>query len=178
MTKSLGHQLATLEALNKPTHRDDETSRKAAERQAVKRFFEDAKAHIIESIAAGLRPAPFVLGTSTRGYSTSEQASTALKTFQWRMDDKVVPENSPYRDLWDQFASWAASENLQVTFESDHDGVGVRSWYNLCVESDKAKLGPPPSLAEGAVVLPKHILDRFGSAQAYLEHLQQKAGAA
>lgn len=178
MNQSLGHQLATLEALNKPSQRDDEASRKASDRRAVQRFFEDAKAHIIESIAAGLRPAPFVLGTSTRGYSTSEQASTALKTFQWRMDDKVVPKNSPYRDVWDEFARWAASENLSVTFQPDHDGVGVRSWYNLCVESDKVKLGPPPNLAEGAVVLPKDILDRFGSAQAYLDHLQARVGQA
>ncbi len=172
---TLGQQLQTLQALGR--QEVDERSpeaRKRAEQRAVERFFEDAKEHIRRCIEEGHLPSAYILGSCNR-FTTTELAAIALQTFQWGREQREVPANSPYRKLWDQFAKWAAGEQLEVYFHDDHDGVGVRSWQCLCVRPDSRKLGPAPELAEGTVVLPKDALKQFGSAQAYLEHLQSTA---
>lgn len=173
---SLGQQLSRLIALKKPTSdiRRDTGAQHRMQRRAVARFFEDAKDHILTAIQAGLRPEPFVLGTSNHG--GAEEAARAMQTYQWSYEQRAVPVGNPFRAQWDEFVTWARSQDLEVFFTDDHDGVGVRSWKNLCVQPDSAKVGPPPDIAEDAVCLPKDVLARFGSAQAYIEHLQQQAG--
>lgn len=171
---TLGRQLLRLQALNKP--HDDARSpqaRQRAEQQAVERFFEDAKDHIRGAIESGHPPSAFILGSGAYPRST-ELAASALQTFRWHHEQKDVPADSPYRKIWDQFVAWAQAQELEVHFQDEHDGVGVRSWQCLLARPDQRKLGAPPDVAEEPVVISKALLARFGSAQAYLEHLQRQ----
>ncbi len=174
---SLGQQLSQLIVLKKPVTnlRSDAAAQQRLQKRAVARFFEDAKDHVLSAIQSGKQPEPLVLGTSNHG--GAEEAARAMQTYQWPHDSRVVPANNPFHAEWKAFADWAQSQDLDAYFTDDHDGVGVRSWKCLCVRPDPRKV-VTPDVAEDAVVLPKDILARFGTAQAYLEHLQRQAGHA
>lgn len=143
-------------------------------RLAVERFFEDARALISLAISKGLRPPPIVLGTAGNG-STSADAHTALEGYSWE-NTRVPPPKQKYFPLWEAFLKWSDSQDLSVWFEASHDGAGVHSWLELHVAPNKLRL-PFADEQEGAeVVVSKERIQQFGSAQAYLEHLERQAG--
>lgn len=177
-TKTLGRQLQELQALGKSYYKDHTPDEKLeASRRAVAKFFTDAQEHIVRSIAGGGKPEPYRLGSSPRASNGSEAAASALATYQWAMKaSSYISERSPYRDIWDQFVAWAVSQQLEVGFKHQHDGVGVHSWYELEVTPNAKQLGPAPDLVTEPVTLPRALVRQFGSAQAYLAHLQKQGG--
>lgn len=144
------------------------------ERLAVERFFEDAKALISLAISKGLLPPPIELGSSGN-WSSSAVAHRALDGYSWA-HKKILPSTQKYFPLWDAFAQWADSQDLMVCFEDAHDGVGVHSWLELRVSPNKLRLPFADEQTGAEVVVSKDRIQQFGSAQAYLEHLERQAG--
>lgn len=173
-SKSLAQQLANNIALKAPM-RTFRAPAAVAERRrlAVQRFFEDARQHFEERIEAGEVPAPYVLGTAN--FQTgSEVAGDALEYYRWQDNQPAL--DSGFGSYWSHFLAWADAHGLDAYWRDDHDGVGQYSWKELHV-APKPHIKADTPVVECKLDLPLEVLERYGSAQAYLAHLERQARA-
>lgn len=175
---TLGRTLQDAIALQRqaPDFRSDKTLRSYLEQRLAAQFFENAKWLVTFSIRKGCVPPPLALGHATRPLFDTREVATMAKTFQWGADNKGIPAG-PFADEWDLFHEWARNNDLDASWGDDHDGIGVNSWKVLLVKPSK-KLGPPPDLVEGTVVVDKSRLAGFKDVQSYIEHLEARAASA
>lgn len=104
--------------------------KKAAEAGSEKEFavaellFERFKEHVTSAVDAGGRPKPMTL--------TGAEMS-ALHTYNWQ-SNALGPSKSHFAfPLWQELANWGDSEGIVITWRFGHDGGGVESWWDLCV---------------------------------------------
>lgn len=57
--------------------------------------------------------------------------SNALRYFYDGRYISMNYQDHPDSDLWVKMVDWATSENLSLKILTDHDGVGVDSWFVL-----------------------------------------------
>lgn len=177
---SLGHRLHVLNSLNRtqPASVGDDGLSNRMKLQAVERFFEDVKVFIEHELDASRVPAPIELRRYWRGPISTAAAAAALDLYSWSRNETQVPQKSPMRGVWNAFVAWAESEDLEAFFKDDHDGMGQESWKTLHIQPNRSVFAKPLELAEGSVVVPKEMLAKYGSVQAYVDHLASLAKTA
>ena len=180
-TKTLGQALVDMMGAGGPAFKITPNSPEEQHFQAltVAKFFADAKDYFTMAIQAGAIPGRVALGrgnSETFHSSVGQAAAEILDYRMWPKGCREVPVGFTYRGEWELFKAWAASQGLEVWFEHGHDGNGEHSWEELCVGPDRVKFAGALNLTESSVVISKDLVAKYGSAQAYLEHLQKVAG--
>ena len=138
---SLGKQLAALrreeneKQLAAQREQDALLSREEAEAlAAVRAFFYHAKSHVIHSLTNGEIPTPVRLG-----YRWHNLASDALRLCYWNNPSAWVDKPAHrYYGVWLEFVAWAAENELRVSWEYCHDGVGIESWMVLHINPSES----------------------------------------
>lgn len=113
-------RLGRLAAEERARRTQEEFQANEAEVRAV---FEKAKTEIMAAVEANRTPAP-------------------VQAIDWRpfiFDNKTPADlKHPYHHVYREFLPWAESEGLELRMTHDHDGGGVRSWWNVVFRPAKA----------------------------------------
>lgn len=138
---SLGAQL--LQARVKKAQADtafarEEARKKNAEAQAkferVENFFKHAQTFFTERILAGdTKPFIGIGGDKYREFSDVERLLLNGRS-SYQMDKVLESKTHPYYPLWRDFQDWARTQQLNVAFRYQHDGVGMWSWHELVAD--------------------------------------------
>ena len=139
---SLGQQLQQSQQ-RAETDRLAELARATAEKSAaeqaalreVQAFFAHAKSQFTEQICAGdPKPKPIKLS-----YRKWPAVAAALSIYSWNEKEHgITKASSRYNPVWEAFRDWCTAEDLQPTWEYQHDGVGIESWWVLRVQPEVA----------------------------------------
>jgi hypothetical protein len=115
-----------LEALQKNQRENGAAlaAKETAER-VVRNFFTKAESQFAEEILDGRPIRPIKVGDSE-----NIDVANVLRIYA---GPQVTHPTHEYHALWVDFARWAESQDLNPRWATDHDGVGMRSWYLLTV---------------------------------------------
>ena len=109
--------------------------KEAADNACIQHFYDDARQTFTEQIMAGKRVTPI----RVESYRHNPRVADLLKLYKKSPANpgNANPRSSdhdPYYPFWVEFRDWAAQNGLEAKWVSEHDGMGVNSWYLLTVE--------------------------------------------
>lgn len=157
---SLGQRLAqstAAEATRELAARDAaekaRRAKEAQERTMVEAFFTQAREFFTTSILEGKGPKELrvLMGADLRQggrvlpMRTNEVYQLLAGYKSGVMPVKLSP-GAPFSGYWDEFVRWAEANGLQATWQNDHDGVGIASWWVLQVSPNAAASAGAPSV--------------------------------
>jgi hypothetical protein len=111
----------------------------AEERAAAKQFEQDKNTiwNLFDSVSEKIEE-DIENGMIPKGIKIPSGAP--YNTYNWgnpRYNEtgNPVPENHPHKSDFDAFFNWADENGLVAKFVSCHDGMGVKSWWEVQVEA-------------------------------------------
>lgn len=158
---SLGERLAQSAAAEAARER---ASRDAAERarrvkqehehQQVRTFFAQAREFFTTSILEGKAPKDLrvPMGADVRQGGRVLQMRTnelyqLLQGYKSSSMPAGLSPGAPFSNHWEKFLHWAGANDLEASWQNEHDGVGISSWWVLQVLPNAAASASAPSVA-------------------------------
>lgn len=127
---SLGAQLAAQQKEREAAGLRKDASIEDIQNMAmVTAYFTSLKTAIVAAISKGEKLPPMAIGDGTvRGIHCPDNL---FKSYSW--DQRGISKSNMYYSAWKDFVDWGVSQDLKISMEYAHDGVGIKSWYNICV---------------------------------------------
>lgn len=121
-----------------------------ADFQAVERYFDAARDYFTGAILAK-KPTKQLFLTVGRNRGVVDmtkpdgtQLYSVIAGYQYSNNQpNSMQGRGRFVALWEEFKAWAAESGLEASWEYNHDGVGVESWWEVRVRP----AGPKPSPA-------------------------------
>ena len=112
-----------------------EHDKAAKKREALAAFFNRAQEHFTQSILSQVSTAErrLTIGQTPRkreNVRIGEYLGLAANTLS---QEHLLNPSHPFFEQIDAFYQWARSQNLEVLWNYEHDGVGLHGWYTLDV---------------------------------------------